>query len=879
MEIKFCIKSFQWLANALERRHAVLIYYIVLLHCTWPQLETAPRHRTVKAMLLADVHLLGPRFGHWFDKLRREWQMYRTFQTAMTLHNPEVVFILGDIFDEGHHCSETEFNNYVKRFHNVFSVPDNTKLYVVIGNHDIGFHYGITPQLKERFEKSFNVSSVEMLSIHGNIFVLVNSMAMHGDKCFLCKPAEDKLKLIAQKLKCSKDPSADKSCKRFKSLPSYSRPIFLQHFPLYRPSDSQCKEPDAAPPDIINEPFREFWDCLSRGSSNLVLDSIEPRAVFTGHTHHGCLTMHRDNIPEWTLPSFSWRNKNDPSFVLAAFAPDTFKVSKCYMPKENTENEDKIEITEIFVFCYLGFDAKLISRLNTRKQSTMSSPESKQSQSSPDSQLGEFKNPPEPQPNRKPTSFLSSVFNSRKSFSGKNLFASNDGKQWTNEKGQGFFSSVFTSNQTILTDLSSKLEAALSLSFDSGESSDETSGKTSRNSAINETSNNSSQAGIRRHSTGTSVPLTKAEQIARQHRYTKKRGTRHKDRSVYGQPEIEPFDMKQKTWKDHSQESLDTVDSGQSLENCSSLSASGTDSRLAKNDPLYVFRHPSSIGIGSESDICGHSTSLDSSDAESIPEGHGFGYGRTGSGSSLHSWASSPSNDSQPDDITLESMEFMRHFVQRIFSDSSSINFEEKAKFGELCRHEIGRLWFGRCVNAQRVHNKLVKESTFYSLVQYFAIVLFECAEADDFSPAKSIMNMCFTFYYECKQDGRAPSREYLFSYLTDQPIWRSVRFWNAAFFDAVQCERANRQIPTRDELGEYSADDLRDEKNFQENIFFGQLGTFTYNMYAFGLSKQFAMEFLQKQCTIASLSKEHVLLLIENIDRMYSGEIGKECS
>lgn len=49
----------------------VLIYYIVLLQCTWPQIETNTRHSTVKAMLLADTHLLGPRFGHWFDKLRR----------------------------------------------------------------------------------------------------------------------------------------------------------------------------------------------------------------------------------------------------------------------------------------------------------------------------------------------------------------------------------------------------------------------------------------------------------------------------------------------------------------------------------------------------------------------------------------------------------------------------------------------------------------------------------------------------------------------------------------------------------------------------------------------------------------------------------------
>ncbi len=39
--------------------------------------------QTLRAMFVADTHLLGTRQGHWFDKLRREWQMKRSFQTAM----------------------------------------------------------------------------------------------------------------------------------------------------------------------------------------------------------------------------------------------------------------------------------------------------------------------------------------------------------------------------------------------------------------------------------------------------------------------------------------------------------------------------------------------------------------------------------------------------------------------------------------------------------------------------------------------------------------------------------------------------------------------------------------------------------------------------
>lgn len=50
-------------------------------------------------MVLADTHLLGSRNGDWLDKWRREWQMHRAFQTAITIHSPDIIFILGDIFD------------------------------------------------------------------------------------------------------------------------------------------------------------------------------------------------------------------------------------------------------------------------------------------------------------------------------------------------------------------------------------------------------------------------------------------------------------------------------------------------------------------------------------------------------------------------------------------------------------------------------------------------------------------------------------------------------------------------------------------------------------------------------------------------------------
>ena len=51
----------------------------------------------------------------------------------------------------------------------------------------------------------------------------------------------------------------------------------------------------------------------------------------------------------------------------------------------------------------------------------------------------------------------------------------------------------------------------------------------------------------------------------------------------------------------------------------------------------------------------------------------------------------------------------------------------------------------------QRVVSRRVEESIYFRLVQYFAVVLFECNEAEDYVPAKTLMNMCCTFYTESK--------------------------------------------------------------------------------------------------------------------------------
>ena len=80
--------------------------------------------------------------------------------------------------------------------------------------------------------------------------------------------------------------------------------------------------------------IRQNFDCLSKESTDKLLDTLNPRAVLSGHTHHGCLVHHRGKIPEWSVSSFSWRNRNNPTFLLARITPRDFDVEKCFMPEE-----------------------------------------------------------------------------------------------------------------------------------------------------------------------------------------------------------------------------------------------------------------------------------------------------------------------------------------------------------------------------------------------------------------------------------------------------------------------------------------------------------------------------------------------------------------
>ncbi|RCN36100.1 hypothetical protein ANCCAN_18026 [Ancylostoma caninum] len=265
--------------------------------------------------------------------------MYRSYRSAVHLLAPDAVFFLGDLMDEGQWGDRDTFHRYADRFDSLFGSSGNKpEVHVLAGNHDLGFHYAVSPFRVEWFEKRFNRSSVDTIFIKGQPFVLLTSMALHGDGCKFCHEAEVALRTIGEELACAKRGKCERNVSvRFHP---YRRPILLQHFPLFRVNDDEClrdKDFDHDDP-TRNDPYRPTWEALSKESTELLLKTLEPRAVFNGHTHRGCKKRwtHPVYFWEYTVNSFSWRNGDRPSFLLATVSEKHVLVDVCHLPHEST---------------------------------------------------------------------------------------------------------------------------------------------------------------------------------------------------------------------------------------------------------------------------------------------------------------------------------------------------------------------------------------------------------------------------------------------------------------------------------------------------------------------------------------------------------------
>ncbi|VDP25178.1 unnamed protein product [Schistosoma curassoni] len=108
---------------------------------------------------------------------------------------------------------------------------------------------------------------------------------------------------------------------------------------------------------------------------------------------------------------------------------------------------------------------------------------------------------------------------------------------------------------------------------------------------------------------------------------------------------------------------------------------------------------------------------------------------------------------------------------------------------------------------------KCIPNQLLEQLALFIGPLLNQCSENEDYTPAYIIMHLTVS------SNGTA-EQKYLYVLLKDQVIWQSMRFWNAAFFIALQRERAERQrYPVIE-----GDDPIQAETDFQNDIAYSQL-------------------------------------------------------
>lgn len=90
----------------------------------------------------------------------------------------------------------------------------------------INNHFSMSPRMIDRFENVFNNTDDTVLITLKNVhFVLINSVRMERDGCYLCRSAERKIENISSALKCAQGLL---ECENRDALGEYSRPVLLQ---------------------------------------------------------------------------------------------------------------------------------------------------------------------------------------------------------------------------------------------------------------------------------------------------------------------------------------------------------------------------------------------------------------------------------------------------------------------------------------------------------------------------------------------------------------------------------------------------------------------------------------------------------------------------
>lgn len=181
------------------------------------------------------------------------------------------------------------------------------------------------------------------------------------------------------------------------------------------------------------------------------------------------------------------------------------------------------------------------------------------------------------------------------------------------------------------------------------------------------------------------------------------------------------------------------------------------------------------------------------------------------------------------------------------------------------------RLALAMAMNHIRADPCITNPKSFTIVAQLVTTAMEKSHEFGDANVGRLFLNMSQTFYRKKRNASTGEeTQEYLQQYLRDLHVWKDIRFWEGAFFDALSYERKKSEWNDKKKW-RYLDQEQRAEVVVQhENMVFGLLGSFAFNMLNMGVSVSDCRLFMEKMCMINSLKDEYTELLMNNIDTTY---------
>lgn len=316
--------------------HEIIIPKYHATKCNW---NSNPDNTNI--MLVADPQLIDnhtyPGRNSAILKLSQhtvDVYLKKNYKSLVSHLNPQYIFFLGDLLDNGRSSDDDYFLSQLSRFKRVFGVDklgykQGQNLFTNLpGNHDIGIGDMVKMKSRQRFAKHFGELNT-IKTINGVDIISLDSLSYLSNNDTINKDVNNFL-----------DSNFGKE--NTNDMITKTRPrILLSHVPLYRnPQESTCGPLRESEKFLLTKGY-QYQLVIDNERSNLLLKRIQPDLIYSGDDHDYCDITHTysdlKSAHEITVKSVSmamgiWY----PAIQLLSFSNEkegfNYHTDLCYLP-------------------------------------------------------------------------------------------------------------------------------------------------------------------------------------------------------------------------------------------------------------------------------------------------------------------------------------------------------------------------------------------------------------------------------------------------------------------------------------------------------------------------------------------------------------------